>query len=50
MMIFTRGRPRTADTSRRFCPDQDCSHHGWLGLGNIRSNGHPGGQTYRAGN
>jgi hypothetical protein len=46
-MSFTRGRRRTVDTSGHFCPDQDCSYHGWLGRGNIRSNGHPGGQTWR---
>jgi len=30
-----------------FCPEPDCSYHGWLGRGNIRSNGHPGGQPWR---
>src|SRR5262249_12385221 len=30
-----------------FCPDHACSYHGWLGRGNIRANGHPGGQTWR---
>ena len=47
VMIFTRGRQRTVDTSGQFCPDPDCTYHGWLGRGNIRSNGHPGGQTWR---
>jgi transposase-like protein/IS1 family transposase len=47
MMIFTRGRPRTIDTSGHFCPDHDCPYHGWLGRGNIRANGHPGGQPWR---
>lgn len=46
-IIFTRGRLRTVDTSGHFCPDQDCTYHGWLGRGNIRSNGHPGGQPWR---
>jgi len=46
-MIFTRGRRRTVDTSGQFCPDHDCSYHGWLGRGNIRSNGRPGGQRWR---
>ena len=46
MIIFTRGRRRTVDTSGHFCPDHDCSYHGWLGRGNIRSNGHPGGQPW----
>ena len=47
MILFTRGRRRTVDTSGHFCPDQDCSYHGWLGRGNIRANGHPGGQQWR---
>jgi IS1 family transposase len=44
---FTRGRRRTVDTHARFCPEPDCSYHGWLGRGNIRANGHPGGQPWR---
>src|SRR5215831_9567997 len=47
MLIFTRGRRRTVDTSGQCCPDHDCSYHGWLGRGHIRSNGHPGGQPWR---
>ncbi len=47
VMIFTRGRKRTVDTQSHFCPDPDCSYHGWLGRGNIRANGHPGGQPWR---
>jgi len=47
VILFTRGRQRTVDTSGHFCPDPDCTYHGWLGRGNIRSNGHPGGQTWR---
>jgi IS1 family transposase len=46
MIILTRGRRRTVDTSGHFCPDHDCSYHGWLGRGNIRANGHPGGQPW----
>jgi transposase-like protein len=46
-IIFTRGRRRTVDTSGHFCPDPDCAYRVWLGLGNIRSNGHPGGQPWR---
>ena len=41
------GTRRTVDTSGHFCPDHDCSYHGWLGRGNIRANGHPGGQPWR---
>jgi hypothetical protein len=46
-IILTRGRRRTVDTSGYFCPDPDCAYRGWLGLGNIRANGHPGGQPWR---
>lgn len=42
-----RGRPRSVDTSSHFCPNQSCSYHGWLGLGNIRANGHPNGGRWR---
>ena len=47
VITFTRGRRRTVDTQAHFCPDPDCSYHGWLGRGNIRANGHPGGQPWR---
>jgi len=47
VITVTRGRKRTVDTQAHFCPDPDCAYHGWLGLGNIRSNGHPGGQPWR---
>ena len=43
----TRGRRRTVDSQAHFCPDPDCSDHGWLGRGNVRANGHPGGQAWR---
>ncbi|HEY5870210.1 MAG TPA: hypothetical protein VI542_32355 [Candidatus Tectomicrobia bacterium] len=44
---FTRGRRRTVDTHSHFCPALDCAYHGWCGRGNIRANGHPGGQLWR---
>jgi IS1 family transposase len=44
---FARGRRRTVDTHAHFCPEPECSYHGWLGRGNIRANGHPGGQLWR---
>jgi IS1 family transposase len=47
VVTFTRGRRRTVDTHAHFCPEPDCSYHGWLGRGNIRSNGHPGSQPWR---
>ena len=47
ILSFTRGRKRTVDTHAHFCPKPNCSYQGWLGRGNIRSNGHPGGQPWR---
>src|SRR6266446_5089813 len=46
-LISTRGRRRQVDTSQHFCPDPDCRYGGWLGLGNITSNGHPSGGPWR---
>ena len=39
----THRRPRTVDTSQHFCPQTGCRYRGWLGLGNLRANGHPSG-------
>ena len=47
VLTFTRGRRHTVDTAQHCCPDHDCAYHGWRGHGNIRSNGHPGGQPWR---
>jgi hypothetical protein len=47
LITFTRGRRRAVETQSHFCPDPECSYHGWLGRGNIRANGHPGGQLWR---
>jgi len=47
VLTCARGRRRTVDTAQHFCPDHDCAYHGWLGRGNIRSNGYPGGQLWR---
>jgi hypothetical protein len=30
-----------------FCPHSDCDYWGWLGLGNLRANGHPSGGPWR---
>ena len=46
-MPLTNRRPRTVDTSRRFCPHTACDYRGWLGLGNLRANGHPNGGPWR---
>src|SRR6266436_778265 len=43
----TNRRPRTVDTSKHFCPQPGCAYHGWLGLGNLRANGHPNGGPWR---
>jgi len=47
LVRFTRGRQRTVDTQAHFCPAPNCSYHGWLGRGNLRANGHPGGGPWR---
>jgi IS1 family transposase len=46
-IVSTRGRRRQVNTSRHCCPDPDCRYGGWLGLGNIRANGHPSGGPWR---
>jgi IS1 family transposase len=46
-MVSTRGRRRQVNTSTHFCPNPDCSYHGWVGWGNLRANGHPGGSPWR---
>jgi IS1 family transposase len=35
------------DTSKHFCPHTGCRYRGWLGLGNLRANGHPSGGPWR---
>jgi hypothetical protein len=35
------------DPSRHFCPHPGCTYRGWLGLGNLRANGHPSGGPWR---
>jgi hypothetical protein len=46
-MPETNRRPRTVDTSMHFCPHTGCDYRGWLGLGNLRANGHPSGGPWR---
>jgi hypothetical protein len=46
-MLPTHRRTRTADTSKHFCPQPGYAYHGWLGLGNLRANGHPNGGPWR---
>ncbi len=43
----TNRRPRTVDTSLHFCPHTACDDRGWLGLHNLRANGHPSGGPWR---
>ena len=46
-MPLTTRRPRTVDTSMHFCPHTACNYRGWLGLNNLRANGHPNGGPWR---
>src|SRR5438132_8730696 len=46
-MPSTHRRPRQIDTSMHFCPHAGCDYRGWLGLGNLRANGHPSGGPWR---
>jgi IS1 family transposase len=43
----TNRRPCAIDTSQHFCPHAGCAYRGWLGLGNLRANGHPSGGPWR---
>ena len=43
----TNRRPCAIDTSLHFCPHEGCDYRGWLGLGNLRANGHPSGGPWR---
>src|SRR5262245_57711724 len=46
-MPLTTRRPRHIDTSKHFCPHAHCKYRGWVGLGNLRANGHPNGGPWR---
>ena len=43
----TTRRPREVDTSMHFCPPLGCDYRGWLGMNNLRANGHPNGGLWR---
>ena len=43
----TNRRPREVDTSMHFCPHLGCDDRGWLGMHNLRANGHPNGGLWR---
>jgi hypothetical protein len=47
LMISTRGRRHQVDTQQRFCPNPSCRYYGWVGLGNLRANGHPDAGPWR---
>jgi IS1 family transposase len=44
---LTNRRPREVDTSMHFCPHLGCDYRGWLGMNNLRANGHPNGGLWR---
>jgi IS1 family transposase len=46
-MPMSHRRPRRIDTSMHFCPHATCKYRGWVGLGNLRANGHPNGGPWR---
>src|SRR5262245_14979748 len=46
-LVATRGRHREVNTSTHFCPTPACAYKGWVGRGNIRAHGHPGGSPWR---
>ena len=46
-LYFPSGRPRTVATHDHLCPEPTCRYYGWVGRGNIRANGHPGGGPWR---
>ena len=46
-MLPTNRRPCAIDTSMHFCPHEGCDYRGWLGLGNLRANGHPSDGPWR---
>jgi hypothetical protein len=41
------GRRREVDTQQHYCPNPHCADGGWVGRGNSRANGHPGGGPWR---
>jgi transposase-like protein len=47
LITSPQGRPRQVDTSTHFCPHPRCQYYGWVGLGNLRANGHPGDGRWR---
>jgi hypothetical protein len=46
-LVSRRGRRREVDPASHCCPNLPCSDQGWVGWGNLRANGHPGGGPWR---
>src|SRR6267142_5518108 len=46
-LLLPKRRPRQVDTAKHFCPHATCAYRGWVGLGNLRANGHPNGGLWR---
>jgi hypothetical protein len=47
LIVTRRHRPRNVDTQLHYCPEETCAYYGWVGCGNIRTNGHPGRGPWR---
>lgn len=47
LMVSSHGRPRAVETAPHFCPNANCRYYGRVGLGNLRTNGHPSGKPWR---
>jgi len=43
----SKGRRKTVKTDLQYCPNERCRYYGWLGRGNIRSNGYPNRGRHR---
>jgi len=47
LMVSGRGRRRSVDSGMHYCPEKRCRYYGWVGRGNISSNGRPNGGAHR---
>ena len=46
-LVSKRGRRKTVRADLHYCRNEGCRYYGWLGKGNLRSNGHPNGGQQR---